>query len=105
MENVLTLILLAFFTKLDFVVGMFVLLQPVSVRPISELGPDALLEPMTVDEFAKSLAKKKITIKPLLLDQVWSLFHFSFSLSSWLLCIFQIFRVLTIITNNIEFGY
>ncbi|KAF8091116.1 hypothetical protein N665_0453s0023 [Sinapis alba] len=43
--------------------------NPVSVRPISELGPDALLEPMTVDEFAKSLAKKKITIKPLLLDQ------------------------------------
>ncbi|XP_048628215.1 formamidopyrimidine-DNA glycosylase-like isoform X5 [Brassica napus] len=43
--------------------------KPVSVRPISELGPDALLEPMTVDEFAKSLAKKKITIKPLLLDQ------------------------------------
>ncbi|KAH0852487.1 hypothetical protein HID58_093989 [Brassica napus] len=69
LENVLTLILLAFFTKLDLVVGMFVLLQPVSVRPISELGPDALLEPMTVDEFAKSLAKKKITIKPLLLDQ------------------------------------
>ncbi|KAG5397159.1 hypothetical protein IGI04_018973 [Brassica rapa subsp. trilocularis] len=71
LENVLTLILLAFFTKLDLVVAywMFVLLQPVSVRPISELGPDALLEPMTVDEFAKSLAKKKITIKPLLLDQ------------------------------------
>ncbi|CAH8357701.1 unnamed protein product [Eruca vesicaria subsp. sativa] len=43
--------------------------NPLSVRPISELGPDALLEPMTVDEFAKSLAKKKITIKPLLLDQ------------------------------------
>lgn len=56
-------------------------LQPVSVRPISELGPDALLEPMTVDEFAKSLAKKKITIKPLLLDQVQSLLRF-FSLSS-----------------------
>ncbi|CAH2036491.1 unnamed protein product [Thlaspi arvense] len=45
------------------------LANPASVRPISELGPDALLEPMTVDEFAKSLAKKKITIKPLLLDQ------------------------------------
>ncbi|KAG2328259.1 hypothetical protein Bca4012_037296 [Brassica carinata] len=43
--------------------------NPVSVRPISELGPDALLEPFTVDQFAKSLAKKKITIKPLLLDQ------------------------------------
>ncbi|XP_023645642.1 formamidopyrimidine-DNA glycosylase isoform X3 [Capsella rubella] len=45
------------------------LANPTSVRPISELGPDALLEPMTVDEFAESLAKKKITIKPLLLDQ------------------------------------
>ncbi|XP_022562063.2 formamidopyrimidine-DNA glycosylase isoform X2 [Brassica napus] len=45
--------------------------NPVSVRPISELGPDALLEPMTVDEFAKSLAKKKIAIKPLLLDQAF----------------------------------
>lgn len=42
------------------------------MRPISELGPDALLEPMTVEEFAESLAKKKITIKPLLLDQVQS---------------------------------
>ncbi|XP_019099502.1 PREDICTED: formamidopyrimidine-DNA glycosylase isoform X4 [Camelina sativa] len=45
------------------------LANPTSVRPISELGPDALLEPMTVEEFAESLAKKKITIKPLLLDQ------------------------------------
>ncbi|CAA0289446.1 unnamed protein product [Arabidopsis thaliana] len=45
------------------------LANPTSVSPISELGPDALLEPMTVDEFAESLAKKKITIKPLLLDQ------------------------------------
>ncbi|XP_019091913.1 PREDICTED: formamidopyrimidine-DNA glycosylase-like isoform X2 [Camelina sativa] len=45
------------------------LANPTSVRPISELGPDALLEPMTVEEFAESFAKKKITIKPLLLDQ------------------------------------
>ncbi|XP_010481145.1 PREDICTED: formamidopyrimidine-DNA glycosylase-like, partial [Camelina sativa] len=45
------------------------LANPTSVRPISELGPDALLEPMTVEEFAENLAKKKITIKPLLLDQ------------------------------------
>lgn len=45
-------------------------LQPVSVPPISELGPDALLEPMTVDEFYKALSKKKIGIKALLLDQV-----------------------------------
>ncbi|XP_020868691.1 formamidopyrimidine-DNA glycosylase isoform X2 [Arabidopsis lyrata subsp. lyrata] len=43
--------------------------NPTSVSPISELGPDALLEPMTVEEFAENLAKKKITIKPLLLDQ------------------------------------
>lgn len=38
--------------------------------PISELGPDALLKPMTVDEFVVSLSKKKIAIKTLLLDQV-----------------------------------
>nr|DAD45006.1 TPA_asm: hypothetical protein HUJ06_003236 [Nelumbo nucifera] len=43
--------------------------DPASVPPISELGPDALLEPMTVDEFVDSLSKKKITIKALLLDQ------------------------------------
>ncbi|KAH9715246.1 Formamidopyrimidine-DNA glycosylase [Citrus sinensis] len=43
--------------------------DPTSVPPISELGPDALLEPMTVDEFTDSLSKKKITIKALLLDQ------------------------------------
>lgn len=38
--------------------------------PISELGPDALLEPMTGDELFESLSKKKIAIKTLLLDQV-----------------------------------
>ncbi|KAJ8536171.1 hypothetical protein K7X08_034572 [Anisodus acutangulus] len=48
--------------------------NPVSVPPISVLGPDALLEPMTVDEFYKALSKKKIgkrskEIKALLLDQ------------------------------------
>ncbi|XP_073048408.1 formamidopyrimidine-DNA glycosylase isoform X2 [Primulina eburnea] len=43
--------------------------DPVSVPPISELGPDALLEPMAVDEFCNSLSKKKIGIKALLLDQ------------------------------------
>ncbi|KAK4427984.1 Formamidopyrimidine-DNA glycosylase [Sesamum alatum] len=43
--------------------------NPASVPPISELGPDALLEPMTVDEFYNSLTKKKIGIKALLLDQ------------------------------------
>ncbi|KAL3736826.1 hypothetical protein ACJRO7_025714 [Eucalyptus globulus] len=43
--------------------------DPTSVPPISELGPDALLEPMTIDEFAESLRKKKIAIKTLLLDQ------------------------------------
>ncbi|BBG99132.1 MUTM homolog-1 [Prunus dulcis] len=37
--------------------------------PISELGPDALLEPMTGDELFESLSKKKIAIKTLLLDQ------------------------------------
>ncbi|KAF8025342.1 hypothetical protein BT93_F2246 [Corymbia citriodora subsp. variegata] len=43
--------------------------DPTSVPPISELGPDALLEPMTIDEFSESLKKKKIAIKTLLLDQ------------------------------------
>ncbi|GMY34091.1 formamidopyrimidine-DNA glycosylase isoform X2 [Fagus crenata] len=43
--------------------------DPAAVLPISDLGPDALLEPMTVDEFAESLSKKKIAIKALLLDQ------------------------------------
>ncbi|GFP92015.1 formamidopyrimidine-DNA glycosylase [Phtheirospermum japonicum] len=43
--------------------------NPISVPPISELGPDALTEPMKVDEFHNSLSKKKIGIKALLLDQ------------------------------------
>ncbi|GAB2269503.1 Formamidopyrimidine-DNA glycosylase [Dionaea muscipula] len=43
--------------------------DPASVPPISELGSDALLEPMTVDELHNSLSKKKIGIKALLLDQ------------------------------------
>lgn len=43
--------------------------DPASVPPISELGPDALLEPMTEDVFFKALSKKKISIKTLLLDQ------------------------------------
>ncbi|MBA0812413.1 hypothetical protein Gohar_026383, partial [Gossypium harknessii] len=44
--------------------------DPTSVPPISELGPDALFEPMTINEFTDSLSKKKIGIKALLLDQV-----------------------------------
>ncbi|KAK7261948.1 hypothetical protein RIF29_28272 [Crotalaria pallida] len=43
--------------------------DPTSVPPISELGPDALSEPMTLEEFTKSLHKKKTEIKALLLDQ------------------------------------
>ncbi|KAH6827833.1 MUTM homolog-1 [Perilla frutescens var. hirtella] len=43
--------------------------NPVSMPPISELGPDALREPMTEDEFCNSLRKKNIGIKALLLDQ------------------------------------
>ncbi|XP_022010662.1 formamidopyrimidine-DNA glycosylase isoform X2 [Helianthus annuus] len=43
--------------------------NPATVAPISELGPDALLEPMTEDELFKALSKKKIAIKALLLDQ------------------------------------
>ncbi|KAF4348670.1 hypothetical protein F8388_026083 [Cannabis sativa] len=45
--------------------------DPASVPPISELGPDALLEPMTDDELVASLSKKKkVAIKALLLNQV-----------------------------------
>ncbi|KAL2332484.1 hypothetical protein Fmac_020065 [Flemingia macrophylla] len=43
--------------------------DPTSVPPISELGPDALFEPMPLEEFTKSLHKKKTEIKALLLDQ------------------------------------
>ncbi|MFS7909817.1 putative DNA-(apurinic or apyrimidinic site) lyase, DNA-formamidopyrimidine glycosylase [Helianthus anomalus] len=43
--------------------------NPATVAPISELGPDALLEPLTEDELFKALSKKKIAIKALLLDQ------------------------------------
>ncbi|KAL8260871.1 hypothetical protein R6Q59_024920 [Mikania micrantha] len=43
--------------------------NPATVPPISELGPDALLEAMTEDELFKALSKKKIAIKALLLDQ------------------------------------
>ncbi|VAI81115.1 unnamed protein product [Triticum turgidum subsp. durum] len=39
---------------------------PETVPPISELGPDALFEPMSVDNFVDSLTKKKIGIKALL---------------------------------------
>uniref|UniRef100_A0A8R7VD07 Formamidopyrimidine-DNA glycosylase catalytic domain-containing protein n=1 Tax=Triticum urartu TaxID=4572 RepID=A0A8R7VD07_TRIUA len=43
--------------------------DPETVPPISELGPDALFEPMSVDNFVDSLSRKKIGIKALLLDQ------------------------------------
>ncbi|PAN23140.1 hypothetical protein PAHAL_4G070500 [Panicum hallii] len=43
--------------------------DPETVPPISELGPDALFEPMSVDNFLHSLGRKKIGIKALLLDQ------------------------------------
>ncbi|KAJ0603560.1 putative DNA-(apurinic or apyrimidinic site) lyase, DNA-formamidopyrimidine glycosylase [Helianthus annuus] len=43
--------------------------NPATVAPISELGPDAFLEPMTIDELFDALSKKKVAIKTLLLDQ------------------------------------
>ncbi|KAK7402346.1 hypothetical protein VNO78_14543 [Psophocarpus tetragonolobus] len=43
--------------------------DPTSVPPISELGPDALSEPMKLEKFTESLHKKKTEIKTLLLDQ------------------------------------
>ncbi|KAI7735708.1 hypothetical protein M8C21_010872, partial [Ambrosia artemisiifolia] len=42
---------------------------PAIEAPISELGPDAFMEPMTEDELFEALSKKKIAIKRLLLDQ------------------------------------
>lgn len=55
-----------------------VLLQPVSLPPISELGPDALTEPMTEDEFLSSLKKKTLGIKALLLDQVLMIYMYEY---------------------------
>ncbi|CAD6247234.1 unnamed protein product [Miscanthus lutarioriparius] len=43
--------------------------NPEAAPPISELGPDALFEPIKLDEFMKSLGQKKGPIKALLLDQ------------------------------------
>ncbi|WOL19077.1 formamidopyrimidine-DNA glycosylase-like isoform X1 [Canna indica] len=43
--------------------------NPESLPPISELGPDALLDHMSFDIFVQALSKKKIAIKTLLLDQ------------------------------------
>ncbi|CAN6347048.1 unnamed protein product [Urochloa humidicola] len=43
--------------------------NPKAVPPISELGPDALFEPMKLDDFMKSLGRKNVPIKSLLLDQ------------------------------------
>ncbi|CAN6360292.1 unnamed protein product [Urochloa humidicola] len=43
--------------------------NPEAVPPISELGPDALFEPMKLDDFTKSLGRKNVPIKSLLLDQ------------------------------------
>lgn len=43
--------------------------NPEAVPPISELGPDALFEPMKLDDFVKSLGRKNVPIKSLLLDQ------------------------------------
>ncbi|XP_062192333.1 formamidopyrimidine-DNA glycosylase-like isoform X1 [Phragmites australis] len=43
--------------------------NPEAVPPISELGPDALFEPMKLDDFIQSLSRKNMPIKTLLLDQ------------------------------------
>lgn len=55
-------------------------MQPISVPPISELGRDALSEPMTAEDFYKSLSSKKTGIKALLLDQVETLFIYDLHL-------------------------
>ncbi|KAL6644316.1 hypothetical protein ACP70R_015924 [Stipagrostis hirtigluma subsp. patula] len=43
--------------------------NPEAVPPISELGPDALSEPMKLEDFVQFLMKKNVPIKALLLDQ------------------------------------
>ncbi|XP_066380152.1 formamidopyrimidine-DNA glycosylase-like [Miscanthus floridulus] len=43
--------------------------NPEAAPPISELGPDAVFEPIKLDKFMKSLGQKKGPIKALLLDQ------------------------------------
>uniref|UniRef100_A0A0D9X6I5 DNA-(apurinic or apyrimidinic site) lyase n=1 Tax=Leersia perrieri TaxID=77586 RepID=A0A0D9X6I5_9ORYZ len=45
------------------------LVEPEAVPPISELGPDALFEPLQFDDFVQSLSRKNTPIKALLLDQ------------------------------------
>ncbi|RZC55740.1 hypothetical protein C5167_014593 [Papaver somniferum] len=52
----------------NYLMLLTLLVQPTLKPPISDLGPDALLESMTTDEFFQLLRKKKI-IEPLLLDQ------------------------------------
>ncbi|KAE9453517.1 hypothetical protein C3L33_14563, partial [Rhododendron williamsianum] len=74
--------------------------NPASVPPISELGPDALFEPMTIDEFIDSLRKKKIGIKALLLDQVTTTFLLPsvFQFSIFFMNVHQIYK--SIETSN-----
>ncbi|TVU06658.1 hypothetical protein EJB05_49882 [Eragrostis curvula] len=43
--------------------------NPEAAPPISELGPDALFEPMKLDDFMQLLSRKNVPIKALLLDQ------------------------------------
>ncbi|XP_020579418.1 formamidopyrimidine-DNA glycosylase isoform X4 [Phalaenopsis equestris] len=43
--------------------------DPETVPPISELGPDAMLEPLQIDELVEALSRRKTAIKALLLDQ------------------------------------
>ncbi|PNT67070.1 hypothetical protein BRADI_3g20150v3 [Brachypodium distachyon] len=43
--------------------------NPEAIPPISELGPDALFDPMQLDDFVQSLGRKNVPIKSLLLDQ------------------------------------
>ncbi|XP_020692545.1 formamidopyrimidine-DNA glycosylase isoform X6 [Dendrobium catenatum] len=43
--------------------------DPEAVPPISELGPDALLEPLQIEELVNALRKRNTAIKALLLNQ------------------------------------
>ncbi|EOY31839.1 Uncharacterized protein TCM_039125 [Theobroma cacao] len=80
---------------------MISLAQPTSVPPISKLGLDALFEPVTVDEFTKSLSKKKIFIKALLLDQPFLPHFVSFGQGNKFIP-FDINEKLCVIARNIS---
>lgn len=76
--------------------------------PVSELGPDALFEQMTLEKFTESLHKRKTEIKALLLDQV---LNYSFITSNTLyfthllICLLFEFIILLLYVCALSFLY